>query len=152
MSFKPLSRHKMPLQTPPKVADKYACDLAATHQRPTPRGRSRRAKAARSTASTHSGKTLLYPDRGCICRLDAALRSAFRQEASARYRRREVEQLLSDLAVQRNISASTQNQAKSTLLFLYRDVLGRSWIGCGISRKHVFARGRYSHIREPSDR
>src|SRR5207247_445968 len=37
----------------------------------------------------------------------------------------EVEQFLSDLAVRRNVSASTQNQAKSALLFLYRDVLGR---------------------------
>ena len=37
----------------------------------------------------------------------------------------EVERFLSDLAVRRNVSASTQNQAKSTLLFLYRDVLGQ---------------------------
>ena len=37
----------------------------------------------------------------------------------------EVEQFLSDLAVRRNVSASTQNQAKSALLFLYRQVLGQ---------------------------
>src|SRR5262249_56042572 len=37
----------------------------------------------------------------------------------------EVEQFLSDLAVRGNVSASTQNQAKSALLFLYRDVLGQ---------------------------
>jgi integron integrase len=36
----------------------------------------------------------------------------------------EVEQFLTDLAVDGNVSASTQNQAKSALLFLYRDVLG----------------------------
>lgn len=36
----------------------------------------------------------------------------------------EVEAYLSHLAVQRNVSASTQNQAKSALLFLYKDVLG----------------------------
>jgi integron integrase len=36
----------------------------------------------------------------------------------------EVEQFLTDLAVEGNVSASTQNQAKSALLFLYRDVLG----------------------------
>jgi integron integrase len=35
----------------------------------------------------------------------------------------EVEQFLTDLAVTGNVSASTQNQAKSALLFLYRDVL-----------------------------
>ena len=36
----------------------------------------------------------------------------------------EVEQFLTDLAVDGNVAASTQNQAKSALLFLYRDVLG----------------------------
>lgn len=36
----------------------------------------------------------------------------------------EVEAFLSYLAVARNISASTQNQAKSALLFLYKEVLG----------------------------
>ncbi|HEX7324386.1 MAG TPA: integron integrase [Rhodanobacteraceae bacterium] len=36
----------------------------------------------------------------------------------------EVESFLSDLAVQRNVAASTQNQALSALLFLYREVLG----------------------------
>lgn len=36
----------------------------------------------------------------------------------------EIEAYLSHLAVQRNVSASTQNQAKSALLFLYKDVLG----------------------------
>jgi integrase len=36
----------------------------------------------------------------------------------------EVEQFLSGLAVQGEVAASTQNQALSALLFLYRDVLG----------------------------
>lgn len=36
----------------------------------------------------------------------------------------EVEAFLSHLAVTRNVSASTQNQAKSALLFLYKEVLG----------------------------
>lgn len=36
----------------------------------------------------------------------------------------EVEGFLSSLATQRNVSASTQNQALAALLFLYRDVLG----------------------------
>jgi integron integrase len=37
---------------------------------------------------------------------------------------REIERFLTDLAVDGHVSASTQNQAKSALLFLYRDVLG----------------------------
>lgn len=36
----------------------------------------------------------------------------------------EVEAFLSDLAVQQNVSASTQNLALSAILFLYRDILG----------------------------
>lgn len=36
----------------------------------------------------------------------------------------EVEAFLSHLAVDGNVAASTQNQALSALLFLYRDVLG----------------------------
>ena len=36
----------------------------------------------------------------------------------------EVEAFLTSLAVERNVSAATQNQALSALLFLYRDVLG----------------------------
>src|SRR5690348_8243131 len=36
----------------------------------------------------------------------------------------EVETFLTHLAVRRRVSASTQNQAKSALLFLYREVLG----------------------------
>jgi integron integrase len=36
----------------------------------------------------------------------------------------EVEAFLTDLAVARRVSASTQNQAKSALLFLYKEVLG----------------------------
>lgn len=37
---------------------------------------------------------------------------------------REVEAFLSHLAVDRDVAASTQNQALSALLFLYREVLG----------------------------
>ncbi len=36
----------------------------------------------------------------------------------------EIEAFLSHLAVERNVAASTQNQAKAALLFLYREVLG----------------------------
>ena len=36
----------------------------------------------------------------------------------------EVEAFLTHLAVARNVSASTQNQAKSALLYLHKEVLG----------------------------
>lgn len=36
----------------------------------------------------------------------------------------EVEQFLSHLAVKMNVAASTQNQALSAILFLYKGVLG----------------------------
>ncbi len=39
----------------------------------------------------------------------------------------EVRSYLSYLATDRNVAASTQNQALNALLFLYRDVLGREW-------------------------
>jgi integron integrase len=42
---------------------------------------------------------------------------------------REVMLFLTDLAVRKHVSASTQNQAFSALLFLYRDVLGRALAG-----------------------
>src|SRR5437899_5745935 len=38
---------------------------------------------------------------------------------------RELEQFLNDLAVQKRVAASTQNQALSALVFLYREVLGQ---------------------------
>ncbi|MEO8305157.1 MAG: integron integrase, partial [Betaproteobacteria bacterium] len=43
----------------------------------------------------------------------------------------EVEAFLTHLAVDGNVAAATQNQAKSALLFMYRDVLGveLSWLG-----------------------
>src|SRR5947207_1621963 len=43
----------------------------------------------------------------------------------------EVEAFLTDLAVTHNVSASTQNQAKSAILFLYKEVLGVElpWLG-----------------------
>lgn len=49
----------------------------------------------------------------------------------------EVEAFLSHLAVGRNVSAATQNQAKSALLFLYREVLGIElpWLSEVVSAK-----------------
>ncbi len=53
----------------------------------------------------------------------------------------DVERFLSDLAVRRHVSASTQNQAKAALLFLYREVLGVQlpWLD-GIVQAHVARR------------
>ena len=53
----------------------------------------------------------------------------------------EVETFLSSLATDRNVSASTQNQAMHALLFLYRDVLGVTlpWLD-GITRAKVSKR------------
>lgn len=39
----------------------------------------------------------------------------------------DVREYLSHLATTQNVAASTQNQALNALLFLYRDVLGRTW-------------------------
>ena len=49
----------------------------------------------------------------------------------------EVEFFLSDLAVRRNVSASTQNQALAALLFLYREVLKLDlpWLGAVVRAK-----------------
>jgi integron integrase len=41
--------------------------------------------------------------------------------------RADVEEFLTDLAVRKHVAASTQNQALSALVFLYRDVLGRNF-------------------------
>lgn len=51
----------------------------------------------------------------------------------------EVQGFLSHLAVERNVSAATQNQAKSALLFLYRDVLhiDLPWLDEVISAKSL---------------
>ena len=53
----------------------------------------------------------------------------------------EVEAFLSSLATERNVSASTQNQAMHAILFLYRDVLGIDlpWLD-GVTRAKVSKR------------
>ena len=50
---------------------------------------------------------------------------------------KEVEAFLTHLAVERGVSASTQNQAKSALLFLYKEVLGIDlpWLADIVSAK-----------------
>ena len=51
----------------------------------------------------------------------------------------EVAAFLTDLAVRGRVSASTQNQAKSALLFLYREVLGIElpWLDAVVSAKQT---------------
>jgi integron integrase len=51
---------------------------------------------------------------------------------------REVESFLSHLAVERNVSASTQNQARAALLFLHKQVLGQAlpWVSEVVQAKH----------------
>jgi site-specific recombinase XerD len=55
--------------------------------------------------------------------LDKTLYSPSRQAHPKDMGAAEVEAFLTHLAVARNVSASTQNQAKSALLFLYKEVL-----------------------------
>jgi integron integrase len=51
---------------------------------------------------------------------------------------REVEAFLTHLALQRRVAASTQNQAKSALLFLYKEVLGNEmpWLDGVVAAKN----------------
>src|SRR5438093_2867786 len=64
----------------------------------------------------------------------------------------EFEQFLSDLAVRRNVPASTQNQAKSALLFLYRDVLGQEldWLQ-NVTRARVCSRTLLMSVSHRTD-
>ena len=61
--------------------------------------------------------------------------------------RKEVEGFLTYLAVARNVSASTQSQAKSALLFLYKQVLKMElpWLGGKFQR--FFSPDRESHLQ-----
>lgn len=49
----------------------------------------------------------------------------------------EVEAFLSHLAVERQVSTSTQNQAKAAILYLYKQVLGMElpWLDEGVQAK-----------------
>lgn len=70
----------------------------------------------------------------------------------------EVRRFLTSLAVDGRVAASTQNQALSALLFLYRDVLGVDlpWLdgvvhAKGLAYTHVLNRGPAA-VRSPADR
>lgn len=75
--------------------------------------------------------------------------------------KREVEAFLTHLAVERHVSASTQNQALSAILFLYKAVLEREldWIDGVVRAKRKVrepvvlssdeVRALLGHLREP---
>ncbi len=71
----------------------------------------------------------------------------------------EVTAFLTSLATRERVSASTQNQALSALLFLYRDVLGTDGaagqghrdVGTTMIYLHVLNRGALG-VRSPVDR
>jgi len=65
----------------------------------------------------------------------------------------EIESFLTDLAVARGVAASTQNQAKSALLFLYKEVLGieQPWLD-GIEKAKVPRRLPVVLTREETQR
>ena len=61
----------------------------------------------------------------------------------------EIESFLTHLAVNRNVAASTQNQALSALMFLYREVLERDlpWLPVVLTDTEVVKRLR--QLSEP---
>ena len=67
----------------------------------------------------------------------------------------EIEQFLNDLAVAKKVSASTQNQALSALIFLYREVLNKEikWMNnlCNARSRMQCVRQR-SQSRQPAIR
>ena len=66
----------------------------------------------------------------------------------------EVESFLTDLATRHNVSASTQNQAQSAILFLYRQVLGIElpWLDGVVRPKRPVLRPRQAHLRTAAGR
>lgn len=62
--------------------------------------------------------------------------------------------LLSSLAVERHVSASTQNQAKAALLFLYKRVLGIEFVQKAMrkaARRAELAKPVSPHVSHPSN-
>ena len=68
--------------------------------------------------------TLQHSHRACICGLGAPVHPVHGKQHPSSMGKEEVEVFLTHLAMVGNVAASTQNQAKSALLFLYREVLG----------------------------
>jgi site-specific recombinase XerD len=64
----------------------------------------------------------------------------------------EVVEFLSHLAVDRQVTPSTQNQALSALLFLYREVLGRELEGLAVGPGHLVQDPQLASNRRRLDR
>ena len=62
----------------------------------------------------------------------------------------EIEAFLTHLAVERHVAASTQNQALSALLFLYKEVLRQQDVKTTMIYTHVLNRGGLG-VRSPAD-
>jgi hypothetical protein len=85
-------------------------DLCPTTARPRSRG--------------YPHAPLQSPDRGGVRPLDPAVHRVPREGAPSTMGAQEISAFLTWLAVRQHVSASTQNQALSALLFLHRVVLG----------------------------
>jgi len=72
-----------------------------------------------------SGAALQHPHRGELSLLGAALHSVPRESPPRELGESQVGAFLTHLAVDRRMSANTQNQALNALVFLYKAVLER---------------------------
>ena len=97
--------------------------MASSDDRRAPSGWWAAAEAPRSRANGCSCEALQPPDREDLRRVDPAVHPLSREEAPVDDGRDRDVAFLSWLAVDKQVSASTQNQALSAVLFLYRQVL-----------------------------
>jgi len=90
-------------------------------------------------------ETLFGPYRASLCGLDTPLHSFHHKRHPNEMGEREITQFLTHLAVQKNVAASTQNQALAALLFLYQQVLERKLDFMDNELCDASARGRIRH-------
>jgi site-specific recombinase XerD len=63
----------------------------------------------------------------------------------------EIEQFLTSLAVEKKVSPSTQNQAFSAILFLYKELLGHKSVETTMIYTHVVSEMNKSKVISPLD-